>query len=275
MDQTLYVGDVYEEKGATVPDGWVLRISGTVDTSTAGVYEITYYAFNQETGQNATRVKTVEVLAKPVGSITLNGDPVVSLVLGLENAYADAGATSTDGTVFVTNLDGTSSESFTGLPSVAGSYTLIYYVAGAFSNFVTRTVHVLDPNSGGGGGGGGGVSAPTTGPKSVVIEDISTTPTPTTGPKSVGLEISVPTTGPKTVVTKTIPAQGLPIIGISAGGVSLNKPAQSFPIIGTITNAPVSNTPAQSFPIIGTITNAPVSTTPAQSFPIIGTITDV
>ena len=55
MDQTLYIGDVYEEKGATVPDGWVLRISGTVDTSTAGVYEITYYAFNPETGQNVTR----------------------------------------------------------------------------------------------------------------------------------------------------------------------------------------------------------------------------
>ena len=216
MDQTLHVGDVYEEKGATIPEGWVLFISGFVDTSTVGVYEITYFARNPETGENATRVKTVEVLAKPVGSITLNGDSVVSLALGDASTYIDAGATSSDGTVFVTNLDGTSSESFTGLPNVAGSYTLIYYVAGAFSNFVTRTIHIIDPNS---GGGGGIISAPTTGPKSLTGLELTppavgptnlqgaVIPKPQYGPKDFDLSL-IPTTGPKNISSGVIPSVG-------------------------------------------------------------------
>jgi len=254
--EELSVNESYTEN-PPLKAGFTTYVNGEVDTSVPGTYEVTYTFLKLEPFETITEVKLVTVTADPQtnATITLNGAPVVSLVLGLENAYADAGATSTDGTVFVTNLDGTSSESFTGLPNVAGSYTLIYYVAGAFSNFVTRTVHVLDPNSGG-GGGGGGVSAPTTGPKSVVIEDISTTPTPTTGPTNVVIEDTntAPTTGPTSVSLEVF-----------------TKPAQSFPIVGTSTDTPDSNAPAQSFPIVGTSTDSPDSNAPAQSFPIVGT----
>ena len=196
MDQTLYVGDVYEEKGATVPDGWVLRISGTVDTSTAGVYEITYYAFNPETGQNATRVKTVEVVQ---AGITLSGEPVVSILLSNAQTYVDAGATTPNGTVLVTNLDGTSSETFKGLPNRAGSYTIIYYSSGATPAFAVRTIHVLDPNS------IGVVDAPTTGPSEVGMY----MPIPTTGPAGINTEYLAPLTGPTEINTEyLVPSTG-------------------------------------------------------------------
>ena len=275
--EELSVNESYTEN-PPLKAGFTTYVNGEVDTSVPGTYEVTYTFLKLEPFETITEVKLVTVTADPQtnATITLNGAPVVSLVLDDANTYIDDGATSTDGTVFVTNLDGTSSESFTGLPSVAGSYTLIYYVAGAFSNFVTRTIHVSDPNSGG-GGGGGGVSAPASGPRGVDVSiTIPTTgpknttftilpsngptgagvsiPVPTTGPKSVGLEVftALPTRGPKTVVTKSIPAQSFPIVGTSTDTPDSNAPAQSFPIVGTTTDSPDSNAPAQSFPIVGT-----------------------
>ena len=243
MDQTLYIGDVYEEKGATVPDGWVLRISGTVDTSTAGVYEITYYAFNPETGQNVTRIKTVEVLEVPTQSanVTLVGEPVVSVSLADAATYLDAGATSTDGTVLVTNLDGTTSESFTGLPNVAGSYTLIYYVSGAISNFVTRTIHVaegLNAPSSGPNNVNAEVNPPVEGPANLTAVNLTINP-PVEGPTNltaVNLTINPPVEGPTSVtaVLETVPVKpaiGYPIV--SSSGTSLAvKPAVGYPIVG-------------------------------------------
>ena len=270
---TLTLGDTYTEEPYT-ESGFTTYVNGEVDTNTVGVYVITYTLIKTNpTFETETWTREVTVTSAPSqsGSIQLSGNSVVTVLLSDIASYVDAGAISSEGTVLVTNLDGTSSETFTGLPNVAGSYTLIYYLPGSLSNFVTRTIHVNDPNSGGGGGGGGGEVAPTTGPKSVVFEDISTSPT--TGPKSVGLEvfITLPTTGPKTIVTKSIPAQSLPIIGTSTDGVSSNTPAQSLPIIGISTDGVSSNTPAQSLPIIGTSTDGVSSNTPAQSLPIIGT----
>jgi len=185
-----------------------------VDTSTAGVYEIEYYALNPETGQNVTRVKTVEVVQP---GITLSGDPVITVSLPDIASYVDAGATSPDGTVLVTNLDGTASESFTGLPNIAGSYTLIYYLSGSLSNFVTRTIHVSDPNS---GGGGGGVSAPASGPTGLDASIVSTPPA--SGP--TGLDAVLEAEPVK-------PAVGYPIVGKPAVGYPIvGKPAVGYPI---------------------------------------------
>ena len=216
---TLNVGAVYEDEPKTLT-GYTTYVDGEVDTNTAGVYTITYTliklvpSFKTETW---TREVTVTSAPTQIGSITLIGDPVITVSLPDIASYVDAGATSPDGTVLVTNLDGTASESFTGLPNIAGSYTLIYYLSGSFSNFVTRTIHVSDPNS---GGGGGGVSAPTSGPTGLDASIVSTPPA--SGP--TGLDAVLEAEPVK-------PAVGYPIVGKPAVGYPIvGKPAVGYPI---------------------------------------------
>ena len=244
MDVTVNVGEIYEDDIPAVPRGWTLFIEGSVDTSTVGVYTITYNARENATGRVVSTSRTVTVVESSSGSVTLNGDAVISIDLDDVATYVDAGATSSDGTVLVTNLDGTVSESFTGLPNIAGSYTLIYYTAGSFSNFVTRTIHVSDPNSG--GGGGGGEPAPTLGPKNIAVEEevipvptlgpqtVVSTLLPPAGPKDVEVYIPLPTTGPKTAELEHIavtPATGYPIKYVFDGNPNtVVTPNVGFPI---------------------------------------------
>lgn len=159
MNETLYVGDTYEEKGASVPDGYTLYISGSVDTSTPGVYTITYRAVEIATGQNVTRTKTITVIEVPqtVPEVTLVGESVVTINLADALSYVDAGATSNTGYIYATGPAGTvdiTTGNFTGIPEISGSYTIIYHTqtGGAYA---TRTIHVIDPDSGGTGGTGG------------------------------------------------------------------------------------------------------------------------
>ena len=223
--EELTVNQVYTE---TPPQraGFTTYVNGEVDTSTPGTYEVTYTFLKLDPFETDTEVKLVTVTAEPQNnaSISLIGDAVISIDLDDVATYVDEGATSTDGTVFVTNLDGTTSESFTGLPNVAGSYTLIYYVSGAFSNFVTRTIHVAE-----------GLNAPSSGPNNVnaVVNP------PVEGPANltaINLTTNPPVEGPTnlTAVLETAPVKpaiGYPIV--SSSGTSLAvKPAVGYPIVG-------------------------------------------
>ena len=229
MDITIYVGEEYEDSAPKVPAGWTLFVEGVVDTNIAGAYTITYTARENASGRVIKTSRTVTVVEAPaqIGSITLSGDPVITVSLPDVASYVDAGATSPDGTVLVTNLDGTASESFTGLPNIAGSYTLIYYLSGSLSNFVTRTIHVSDPNS---GGGGGGVSAPASGPTGLDASIVSTPPA--SGPTNLLANLEA---------EPVKPAIGYPIT--SSDGTSLAiKPAVGYPIVGKpVTGYPITS----------------------------------
>ena len=247
---TLNVGAVYEDEPKTLP-GFTTYVDGEVDTNTAGVYTITYTliklkpSFDTETW---TREVTVTSAPTQIGSITLNGDPVISIALSGASTYSDAGATSSDGTVLVTNLDGTASESFTGLPNIAGSYTLIYYTPGSFSNFVTRTIHVV----------GGGIPSPVSGPQTVASALI-----PSSGPKNiaVGDYISPPTSGPQTVASTLLPSAGPKDVD-----VSIPLPTTG-PKTADLEHIPV--TPAKGYPIEYVFDETPNAVvTPNVGFPI-------
>ena len=143
-DAALTVGDTYTEQGATATDdtdGNVeVTLSGNVDTSTAGVYTITYTA-TDAAGNSATATRTVTVTLPPDTTppvITLNGGDVV---LTIGDTYTEQGATATDdrdGNVEVTisgNVD----------TSTAGVYTVTYTAidtAGNEATPLTRTVTV-------------------------------------------------------------------------------------------------------------------------------------
>lgn len=209
---TIQVGGVYSENPKTLPD-YTTYVNGTVDTNTPGVYTINYTLIQLEPAfDTKTYSREVTVTAVPSSSVTisLNGDAVISVPLADVAAYSDAGATSSEGTVLVTNLDGTSSESFTGLPNVAGSYTLIYYVSGAFSNFVTRTIHVL----------GDGVDP--------VVEPPSEGPTDLNAEETWEPPVSGPTNLNGSVITK--PLVGFPITDIYANSSTTTKPGIGLPI---------------------------------------------
>ena len=216
MDQTLYIGDIYEEKGATIPDGWVLYISGFVDTSTAGVYEITYFARNPETNQNVTRIKTVEVLdPKPV--ITITGDDNIFIDVGSE--YGDAGATTDKGTLeTIIPSGGVRTDK-------AGSYCILYVATHKGSlSFASRTVHVVGASS--------QIVPPAAG---IDIDNISI------NAPAAGLDIDT--------ISVNAPAAGLdidninisinaPAVGIDIDNVTINAPAAGLDIDNIAINAP-------------------------------------
>jgi len=139
----LEQGTAYTDAGATaldVVDGVVaVTTAGTVDSSTAGTYTLTYTA--SDSGGNAatavTRTVTVADTTAPV--ISLVGSAAISLEK--DATYTDAGATATDA------VDGTLTVTTTGTVDTAtvGVYTLTYSVADSSANAataVTRTVTV-------------------------------------------------------------------------------------------------------------------------------------
>ena len=139
----LEQGTAYTDAGATaldVVDGEVaVTTAGTVNSSTAGTYTLTYTA--SDSGGNAatavTRTVTVADTTAPV--ISLVGSAAISLEK--DATYTDAGATATDA------VDGTLTVTTTGTVDTAtvGVYTLTYSVADSSANAataVTRTVTV-------------------------------------------------------------------------------------------------------------------------------------
>lgn len=134
--ETVYLGSTYVEKGADVPDGYVLFISGTVDTDTIGDYEITYRAVNFADNIEVSTTKTVSVVDRPAPVITLNGFPTIYVKRTEE--YTEEGAVADDGsTVTITNV-----------PDVkrSGTYTIIYSAQNASKGIgmAVRNVHVVD-----------------------------------------------------------------------------------------------------------------------------------
>lgn len=170
----LIVGDAYIEVGATAIDNLDGDISdrivveGSVDTSTAGEYVLTYrVADTAGNPASAERRILVEEPPPPPDTtppvITLLGDNPQVIITG--NAYVELGAMATD------NMDGDISaalriDASDVTTDVAGSYQVHYDVSDAAGNAaqtVVRTVSVEDPappptppparaSSGGGGG---------------------------------------------------------------------------------------------------------------------------
>ncbi|MCX6754435.1 MAG: DUF5011 domain-containing protein [Candidatus Nomurabacteria bacterium] len=145
---TVSIGSIYVDAGATAlddKDGVISVVStGFVDTSSAGVYIITYTA-SDSTNNISTSIRTINVvpvvivdIISPV--ITLVGENTVTVFKG--SVYVDAGATALD------NKDGVISVLKTGVvdTSIVGTYLLTYTATDAANNVsnVTRTVNVVE-----------------------------------------------------------------------------------------------------------------------------------
>ena len=145
----LELNEAYIESGATASDnvdGDVsanIVISGSVDSSTAGTYTITY-SVSDAAGNSTVATRNVTVNEEYFDTIppviTLNG--ASSITLDFEEAYSEAGATASD------NDDGNISANIviSGFvdSSIAGIYPVTYSVSDAAGNSttVTRTVTV-------------------------------------------------------------------------------------------------------------------------------------
>jgi hypothetical protein len=145
---SLVVGDVYTEEGATVTDNvdtnLTIAISGAVDTSTAGTYNLTYTASdlagNQSTVTRDIIVELPVIADTQAPMISLVGDANVNLTVG--DTYTEAGATVTDNvdTNLTAGIEGTVDT------SIADTYNVTYSVSDAAGNAATaiRTVVVSD-----------------------------------------------------------------------------------------------------------------------------------
>ena len=146
---TLEFGETYVEAGATATDnddGDItanIVISGTVDTSTAGTYPVTY-SVSDVAGNSDSVTRTVTVVEEYFDTVA----PVITLIgassisLDFDEAYVEAGATALDnddGDVTVNiQIIGTVNS------SIAGTYPITYSVSDAAGNIgsATRTVTV-------------------------------------------------------------------------------------------------------------------------------------
>ena len=142
---TVEVGSTFSDPGVTVYDqdgSSTYTTTGTVDTNVLGAYTLTYTAVDNS-GNQATATRTVNVVDTTAPVITLAGDSQVNLEVG--STYTDAGATASD------NYDGDISSQIVVVNNVdvntLGSYTVTYSVSDSSSNaasVVTRTVNVVD-----------------------------------------------------------------------------------------------------------------------------------
>ena len=142
---TVEVGSTFSDPGVTVYDqdgSSTYTTTGTVDTNVLGAYTLTYTAVDNS-GNQATATRTVNVVDTTAPVISLVGDSQVNLEVG--STYTDAGATASD------NYDGDISSQIVVVNNVdvntLGSYTVTYSVSDSSSNaasVVTRTVNVVD-----------------------------------------------------------------------------------------------------------------------------------
>ena len=139
------VGSTFSDPGVTVYDqdgSSTYTTTGTVDTNVLGTYALTYTA-TDNSGNQATATRTVNVVDTTTPVITLIGDSQVNVEVG--STYTDAGATATD------NYDGDLSSQIVVVNNVnvntVGSYTVTYSVSDSSNNAATvvaRTVNVVD-----------------------------------------------------------------------------------------------------------------------------------
>lgn len=144
---TLFQNVAYTELGATATDerdGDVnVTIVGEVDSSTIGIYTITYTA-TDSAGNSASIQRAVNVVLPPdvtAPVITLNGESAVTVFQG--TSYVELGATATD------DRDANVSVNISGNvdSAILGSYTITYTATDTAGNSVTeeRTVNVVLP----------------------------------------------------------------------------------------------------------------------------------
>jgi len=142
---TLFVGDGYEELGASafdVSDGDVdVVISGTVDTRTEGSYTLIYSA-TDTAGNTSSVTRTINVILfsdtiAPV--ITLNGDSTITLFVG--DSYEELGVDIWDDDVYEVWIDGAVDN------NRLGSYYILYIATDYSGNetILGRNVHVILP----------------------------------------------------------------------------------------------------------------------------------
>ncbi|MCP4414248.1 MAG: DUF5011 domain-containing protein [Gammaproteobacteria bacterium] len=141
---TVVHGTTYTEPGATVTDnvdtGLTATVTGTVDTSTVGEYELTYNVTDAAGNAAIELTRSVNVVDTTAPVITLNGDNPMTIEHG--STYTEPGATVTD------NVDTNLVASITGTvdTSTLGSYEITYNItdtAGNVATAVTRTVTVV------------------------------------------------------------------------------------------------------------------------------------
>jgi len=125
----------YSEPGATANGGETVNITGSVNTSVVGTYNLTYTATDDE-GNQSQIIRTVYVEDTTAPVITLAGDN--PLTVERYSTYSEPGATADGGedVVISGSVD----------TSVVGSYTLTYTATDDQNNksSKTRTVEVED-----------------------------------------------------------------------------------------------------------------------------------
>ena len=148
----INVGDAFTDPGATASDpedgdltASIVVGGDTVDTGTAGSYEITYNVSDSDGNAADTVIRTVVVSAVTGGgtpTITLNGSATVSLTVG--DSFTDPGATASDpedGDLTASIVVGGDTVD----TGTAGTYQITYNVTDSDGNSapqVTRTVIV-------------------------------------------------------------------------------------------------------------------------------------
>ncbi len=131
----LQLNDEYLENGATAmlqEENITKRIqmSGNVDTTKTGRYEIRYSVANNKNKNMVEIIRTIDVIDSIKPELKLNGKEKISLYIG--EKYTEEGATATD------NYDGDISSKITTSGEVdtkkAGEYTIKYYVQDTSAN---------------------------------------------------------------------------------------------------------------------------------------------
>ncbi len=134
--------EAYTDGGATATDdvdgGVTVTTTGSVDTSTVGVYTLTYMA-TDAAGNEASETRTVNVLDVTAPVITLTGEADITVYQN--STYNDEGATAIDAVDTNVTVNTTGSVD----TSTIGVYTLTYTAADAAGNenILTRTVNVV------------------------------------------------------------------------------------------------------------------------------------
>jgi len=140
----LEVFDTYTELGASLSGEsaaqFTLEIVGTVDTTTLGVYVITYNVLDSNLDIVTTSNRTITVLDTTDPEIVLLGEQ--SITINVYDNYTDLGVEYSDNldTVLDYNLSNNVD------PNVVGIYDVVYTVTDLSGNIATiiRTVNVVD-----------------------------------------------------------------------------------------------------------------------------------
>lgn len=136
-------GSEYQEPGYTASDEIdgdltnKVEVSGSVDTSKEGIYEITYQVTNSE-GKKTIKVRTVEVYI-PVPVITIKGENPTRIKV--KSSYTDFGATASD------ELDGDLTSRITTTSNINtnldGTYQVVYSVTNNLGKTSTATRTII------------------------------------------------------------------------------------------------------------------------------------